>query len=137
MTAVDSILSTDPAIRELQEMNGGMVTATRTKSVVGCADCGSRELTWASINLGILLCIECSGVHRSMGSHISKVRSILLDKLDPVSIEVIKAMGNAASNRIWEPALASQEGWAKLVPDAPRALREQFIRAKYQVSRVF
>lgn len=34
---------------------------------------------WASLNLGILMCIECSGVHRNLGSHISKVRSLGLD----------------------------------------------------------
>lgn len=38
-----------------------------------CADCGASEPDWASLNLGILLCIECSGVHRNMGVHISKV----------------------------------------------------------------
>lgn len=35
---------------------------------------------WASVNLAIMLCINCSGVHRSMGTHISKVRSVELDK---------------------------------------------------------
>lgn len=46
-----------------------------------CAECGSPEPEWASLNLGILLCIECSGVHRNLGVHISKVfksSSILL-----------------------------------------------------------
>ncbi|KAH9323365.1 hypothetical protein KI387_018004, partial [Taxus chinensis] len=38
-----------------------------------CADCGCPEPDWASLNLGILLCIECSGVHRNLGVHISKV----------------------------------------------------------------
>lgn len=47
-----------------------------------CADCGSRKPKWASINLGIMLCIECSGIHRSLGVHISKVRSVTLDDWD-------------------------------------------------------
>lgn len=47
-----------------------------------CADCGARKPKWASINLGIMLCIECSGIHRSLGVHISKVRSVTLDDWD-------------------------------------------------------
>lgn len=43
-----------------------------------CADCGSPEPDWASLNLGILLCIECSGVHRNLGVHISKVRNLFV-----------------------------------------------------------
>lgn len=38
-----------------------------------CAECSTPEPDWASLNLGILVCIECSGVHRNLGVHISKV----------------------------------------------------------------
>lgn len=45
-----------------------------------CADCEAARPEWASLNLGILMCIECSGIHRNLGSHISKVRSLGLDE---------------------------------------------------------
>lgn len=38
-----------------------------------CADCGAPGPDWAAINLGVLVCIACSGVHRSLGVHVSKV----------------------------------------------------------------
>lgn len=44
-----------------------------------CADCQAPNPVWASLNLGTLICIECSGIHRNLGSHISKVRSLDLD----------------------------------------------------------
>ncbi|EYC41049.1 hypothetical protein Y032_0584g310 [Ancylostoma ceylanicum] len=37
-----------------------------------CADCSQIAPDWASLNLGILICIECSGTHRNLGSHISR-----------------------------------------------------------------
>ena len=45
-----------------------------------CADCCARDPEWGVINLGIMVCIKCSGVHRSFGTHLSKVRSIGLDE---------------------------------------------------------
>ncbi|CAG8499105.1 13175_t:CDS:2 [Ambispora leptoticha] len=75
-----------------------------------CADCGARKTEWCSINLGVILCIECSGIHRSLGTHISKVRSLTLDTISytPDLIEQIKMLGNARSNAIWEAKLLAE-----------------------------
>ena len=34
---------------------------------------------WASVNFGVLVCIECSGIHRNLGTHLSRIRSLELD----------------------------------------------------------
>lgn len=72
---------------------------------------------WASLNLGALMCIECSGTHRHLGAHLSRVRSLDLDDWPPELLAVMTAMGNALANSVWEGAL---DGYAKPGPDACR-----------------
>lgn len=57
------------------------------------------------MNLGIFMCLECSGCHRSLGVHISKVRSITLDKWDPKNVAFMATIGNTVSNGFFEAAM--------------------------------
>ncbi|KAG8262078.1 Arf-GAP with coiled-coil, ANK repeat and PH domain-containing protein 2 [Homalodisca vitripennis] len=99
-----------------------------------CCDCGDPDPKWASINLGITLCIACSGVHRSLGVHYSKVRSLTLDAWEPEILKVMAELGNCVVNNIYE---------ANIDPDVTRAtpscvggVREAYIKAKW-VERKF
>ncbi|KAI0175692.1 centaurin beta [Hypoxylon sp. FL1284] len=96
-----------------------------------CADCGSgSKVEWVSINIAIILCIECSGIHRSLGTHISKVRSLTLDitSFTPDIIELLLLVGNRVSNMVWEARLDPN---LKPGPQASREQRLKFITAKY------
>jgi hypothetical protein len=120
-----------------------------------CADCTETHPEWVSMNLGVLLCIECSGIHRSLGSHVSKVRSLTLDRLGDPTLSLLLRLGNTVANAVFEHTV--QEGWTKpgscsssppllnadgidigeasaTPPPAnitTRAAREQWIRSKY------
>ncbi|XP_043978327.1 arf-GAP with GTPase, ANK repeat and PH domain-containing protein 1-like [Gambusia affinis] len=94
-----------------------------------CVDCDAPNPTWASLNLGALICIECSGIHRNLGTHLSRVRSLALDDLPRELTLVLGAIGNHMVNNIWE---ARTMGHRKPAPDATREERESWIRAKYE-----
>ncbi|KAF9571725.1 hypothetical protein EC968_000243 [Mortierella alpina] len=115
-----------------------------------CVECGAKNPDWCAINLGILMCIDCSGIHRSLGTHISKVRSFTLDTTSYTRdlFEFIRAVGNETSNQIWEanllPSNSESQGVdkpAKVVFRKPtvndtRDYKVAFIQKKY-VERAF
>ncbi|XP_019426106.1 PREDICTED: probable ADP-ribosylation factor GTPase-activating protein AGD5 isoform X2 [Lupinus angustifolius] len=70
--------------------------------------------------------MQCSGIHRSLGVHISKVRSATLDTWLPEQVAFIQSMGNEKANSYWE---------AELPPRYDRVGIENFIRAKYEEKR--
>ena len=95
---------------------------------VVCAECPSRLPRWASMNLGVFICTNCSGIHRSLGVHISRVRSTQLDKWTEAQVDFMERMGNERANGFWEKNLPPN------VKPTKSDLRtvEKYIRQKYE-----
>ncbi|XP_045701641.1 arf-GAP with GTPase, ANK repeat and PH domain-containing protein 1 isoform X5 [Phyllostomus hastatus] len=94
-----------------------------------CVDCETQNPNWASLNLGALMCIECSGIHRNLGTHLSRVRSLDLDDWPVELIKVMLSIGNELANGVWEE---NCQGRAKPSLDSTREEKERWIRAKYE-----
>uniref|UniRef100_A0A8C0BEE2 ArfGAP with RhoGAP domain, ankyrin repeat and PH domain 3 n=1 Tax=Buteo japonicus TaxID=224669 RepID=A0A8C0BEE2_9AVES len=99
-----------------------------------CADCWAQSPDWASINLCVVICKQCAGQHRSLGSNISKVQSLKLDT-SVWSNEIVQlfiVLGNDRANRFWAAHLPTAEA---LYPDASAEQRRDFISRKYREGR--
>ncbi|XP_017393220.1 arf-GAP with GTPase, ANK repeat and PH domain-containing protein 1 isoform X6 [Cebus imitator] len=94
-----------------------------------CVDCETPNPNWASLNLGALMCIECSGIHRNLGTHLSRVRSLDLDDWPVELIKVMSSIGNELANSVWEEG---SQGRTKPSVDSTREEKERWIRAKYE-----
>ncbi|KAM3727659.1 ArfGAP with SH3 domain, ANK repeat and PH domain-containing protein [Dirofilaria immitis] len=96
-----------------------------------CADCSSKEdVQWLS-NIGALVCIACSGVHRELGVHVSRIQSLNLDVISPLEFFVPLSSGNVMINHLFEYDAAKCATW-KPIPGCTRFDRQRFIQMKYR-----
>lgn len=95
-----------------------------------CVDCDTKGPRWASWNLGVFLCIRCAGIHRNLGVHISRVKSVTLDSWTPEQVVSLQMMGNSRARAVYEANLP--DNFRR--PHADSAL-EAFVRAKYEAKK--
>jgi Arf-GAP/coiled-coil/ANK repeat/PH domain-containing protein len=126
--------------RTLSSVAGNDASTATTLSILSelpgnsaCADCGMPRPDWASLNLGVLLCIQCSGIHRQLGVHVSKVRSVTLDvrAWEPSVMEFFKRWGNEEANKRWE-----KRGKRRDLMESSLESKKAFILEKY-VAKAF
>lgn len=130
---MSSLMANFNLMEEKQDVNrrdGPDVILAQVPGNDVCADCRARKPEWGSINLGSLHCIECSGIHRKLGVHVSKIRSLTLDTRvwDEHMVSLFKVLGNDVVNSIWE---ANLDQSLKPQPSSPASVKESYIIEKY------
>ncbi|KAF9728728.1 hypothetical protein PMIN06_004064 [Paraphaeosphaeria minitans] len=119
----------NPAADRAEQNRQTLKSLVKIEANKSCADCKrNKHPRWASWNLGIFVCIRCSGIHRGMGTHISKVKSVDLDTWTDEQLQSVLKWGNARANKYWEAKLAPGH-----VPSETKL--ENFIRTKYESKR--
>ncbi|RMZ74011.1 UBA domain-containing 3 [Pyrenophora seminiperda CCB06] len=121
------------ALNKRQQARNERTLQDLIKTVPGngiCADCGARNPGWASWSLGIFLCMRCAAIHRKLGTHISKVKSLSMDKWDNAQVDNMKRIGNVESNKTYNPRNVKPQ--IPIDIDEVDSAMERYIRAKYE-----
>lgn len=98
-----------------------------------CMECGAKGPEWASVTLSLLLCLECSGKHRGLGTHLSFVRSITMDSWSDKQLKSMKVGGNQACREFLAKHEVDDTRSAKEKYDTPAAeLYRQVLKARVE-----
>ncbi|KAK0937624.1 Protein gts1 [Friedmanniomyces endolithicus] len=121
------------AISKRQQARNERTLQDLLKNVPGndrCADCAAKNPGWASWNLGVFLCMRCGGLHRKLGTHVSKVKSLSMDSWSAEQVENMKQVGNVEGNKRWNPKGVRPD--LPVDADEVDSAIERFIRQKYE-----
>ncbi|KAK6327976.1 hypothetical protein J4Q44_G00036220 [Coregonus suidteri] len=120
------MMMTGKSVKDIDRYQAVLTSLLSLEENKFCADCKSKGPRWASWNLGIFICIRCAGIHRNLGVHISRVKSVNLDQWTQEQIECVQEMGNAKARRLYEAFLPE----CFIRPETDQSA-EMFIRDKY------
>ena len=128
---IDATANMKNSKRHLKARERQIETLSSAPGNLCCCECNTtKDVEWLSLNLGVIFCLDCAGIHRSLGVHVSQCRSFKLDVLDDSILSCFASMGNEMANAVWEGNTMAS-GLSKPTPASPRPEKELWIRAKY------
>ena len=108
--------------------NARMKKLSYQKENNSCADCSAMQSQWVSVNIGCFLCMRCAGIHRSIGVHITKIKSVSLDYWTENEYNFMRKWGNIKVNSIYEATVPKSVKPTSKTGNAPL---KKFIQDKY------
>ncbi|KAF4511862.1 hypothetical protein G6O67_001068 [Ophiocordyceps sinensis] len=121
-----------PVLSKRQQARNEKFLQDLVQSVPGnnkCADCHMPNPAWASWSLGVFLCMRCGAIHRKLGTHISKVKSLSMDSWSNEQVDNMRKVGNVVSNQVYNPS--NKRAPVPIDADEADMAMERFIRHKY------